>query len=116
MFIKGFLCHQFKKSSTHTLIWLPDGDTLQFKGFVLGFKPKQNSEASDLTYLTFRHEIQSVVIGEHLVVLIFCKRRLEAVLTEDYVNGASSEVRFQGKSSSMRLMGWSAMRVSTSRK
>jgi hypothetical protein len=33
------------------------------------------------------------------------KRRLEAVLTVDYVNEANSEASFQGRSSSMRLMG-----------
>jgi hypothetical protein len=46
------------------------------------------------------------------------KRPKLAVLTVDYVNGTSSEAaeRFQGKSWSMRLMGWSAMRASTSRK
>jgi integrase len=46
------------------------------------------------------------------------KRRVEAVLTLDYVNEASCDVgmRFQGRRSSMRLTGWSAMRASTSRK
>jgi plasmid stabilization system protein ParE len=33
------------------------------------------------------------------------RRRLEAVLTVDYVNEANSEASFQGRSSSMRLMG-----------
>lgn len=36
---------------------------------------------------------------------IASKRRLEAVLTVDYVNEANSEASFQGRSSSMRLMG-----------
>jgi hypothetical protein len=44
------------------------------------------------------------------------KRRLEAVLMLDYINGASCGAVFQGRSSSMRLTGWSAMRVGTSRK
>src|SRR5690348_7652213 len=45
------------------------------------------------------------------------KRPKLAVLTADYVKGTSSELAaLQGKSSSMRLTGWSAMRVSTSRK
>ena len=46
------------------------------------------------------------------------KRPKLTVLTADYVNEAVSVAgaRFQGRSSSMRLMGWSAMRVSTSRK
>lgn len=39
-----------------------------------------------------------------------------AVLTADYVNGASCETSVQGKRSSMRLMGWLAIRASTSRK
>ena len=46
----------------------------------------------------------------------FSKRPKLAVLTADYVNEANSEARFQGKRSSMRLTGWSAIRVSTSRK
>jgi hypothetical protein len=33
------------------------------------------------------------------------KRHPEAVLTVDYVNEASSEARFQGRRSPMRLMG-----------
>ena len=46
------------------------------------------------------------------------KRPELAVLTADYVKEASSELEaaFQGRSSAMRLTGWSAMRVSTSRK
>src|SRR5271154_3170531 len=46
------------------------------------------------------------------------KRPKLAVLTADYVKGTRSElgVAFQGRSSAMRLTGWSAMRVSTSRR
>lgn len=46
------------------------------------------------------------------------KRPKLAVLTADYVKGASSELEaaFQGRSWSIWLTGWSAMRVSTSRK
>jgi anti-sigma B factor antagonist len=46
------------------------------------------------------------------------KRPKLAVLTVDYVKGASSnlEAAFHGRSSAMRLTGWSAMRVSTWRK
>ena len=49
-------------------------------------------------------------------MLIIGKRPKLAILTMDYINGASCEARFQGRRSSMRLMGWSAMHVSTSRR
>ena len=51
-------------------------------------------------------------------LIVSRKRPKLAVLTVDYVNGPSSELEaaFQGRSWSMRLTGWSAMRVSTSRK
>ncbi len=56
--------------------------------------------------------------GDYSVFGVFRKRPKLAVLTADYVNGPSSELEaaFQGRSWSMRLTGWSAMRVSTSRK
>jgi len=58
----------------------------------------------------------NVVLKHHLLAVLGKRPKL-AVLTADYVKGTSSELAaLQGKSSSMRLTGWSAMRVSTSRK
>ncbi len=53
---------------------------------------------------------------QRLFLRVAGKRPKLAVLTGDYVNEVNSEARFQGSSSSMRLTGWSAMRVSTSRR